>query len=136
MKPLKEGAVTVTEPEVTVSENGTTTPAPEVQDGIDYLPSGKAVFTIDGKPYTLRLPKFGEFRALHTAWTEGTGLAPKDQLAHQVDWVSNLFSMLSDHPLPEGEDAWPAWLGVGAYQAKLMIHFRDVPLARGGGGVG
>jgi hypothetical protein len=128
---LKEGAVTVTEPEVAVSENGTA--APEVQDGIDYLSSGKAVFTVDGAPFTLRLPKLGEFRTLHSAWTEGTGLAPKDQLSHQVEWVSNLFSMLSDHPLPDDTDAWPAWLGVAAYQAKLMIHFRDVPLARGGG---
>lgn len=109
-------------------------------DGVYYLPNGKVRFVVDGKPYTLRTPKVGEFRELHTQWVEGSGLPVTEQLEHQLVWVKLMFNGderenrpgLSDHKLNDDADEWPTWLGAATYQSKVMVHFRDIPLAPGG----
>lgn len=40
---------------------------------------------------------------------------------------------LSDKPLPEDRDAWPLYLIEDDFIVGLVDHWRDVPLARGGG---
>lgn len=134
-----DGAVAVLdeEPELVPDE----TP-PAAVDGLTFLASGKIRFVIDGAPFTLRNPRIGEFRRLHEMWVEGSKKPTLEQLDHQLAWVKLLFNGdpesdppqrgLSDHPLPDDPNAWPTWVGVATYQAKVMVHFRDVPLALGG----
>lgn len=117
-------------------------PAQPPPDGVQFLSSGKVKFVIDGAPYLLRNPRIGEFRRLHEMWVEGSQLPALEQLDHQLGWVKLLFNGdpesdppqrgLSDHALPGNADEWPTWVGVANYQAKVMVHFRDVPLALGG----
>lgn len=111
-------------------------------DGVYLQENGKVLFVIEDAPYTLRGPKIGEFRRLHTEWVAAVGLPADQQLDHQIAWVKLLFNGdpeadppfrgLSDHPLPDDSNDWPTWVGVATFQSKIMIHFRDVPLARGG----
>lgn len=116
--------------------------APPAAEGVTPLPNGKVRFVIDGAPYTLRNPRIGEFRRLHELWVEGSKLPALEQLDHQLGWVKLLFNGdpesdppqrgLSDHPLPDNPDEWVTWVGVATYQTRVMVHFRDVPLAPGG----
>lgn len=134
--------MTVTEPEATVTKqapsNGVA-PDPHT-DGIDYLDDGTIRFIIDGLPYTLRRPKLGTFRALHLMWSSAVGMNAQDVLTVTIDVIRAMFNgddgrgirALSDRPLTDDVDEWPTWLGVGSWVGKAMIHFRDVPLARGG----
>lgn len=132
--------MTVTEPEVAVEANGAQPPTNAVEgDGIDYNDDGTVRFHVDGVTYTLRTPRIGQFKALHQHWVSLGDLPLNEQLDGQIGWVKHLFNGddkwpgLSDKKLTEDEDGWPSWLGVATqYQLKVMGHFRDVPLARGG----
>jgi hypothetical protein len=135
-----DGAVATIEEEPAADLVPDETPA--VADGVQYLASGKVRFTIEGAPFTLRNPKIGEFRRLHELWVEGSKLPTEQQLDHQLKWVKLMFNGdpdseppqkgLSDHALPDDPNDWVTWVGVATYQAKVMVHFRDVPLAPGG----
>lgn len=129
--------MTSIETEATPELNGADPPA--LDDGVEYLPNGTARFTVSGKVYTLHPPTIGMFKRLHAHWVALAEKPAGEQLEGQLAWVLLLFNGnadvagLSDKRLDEGDtDDWPAWLGVAAYQLKLMTHFRDVPLARGG----
>jgi hypothetical protein len=140
-----DGVAVLDEPEPELELVPDDTPATPA-DGVQFLTSGKIRFVIEGAPYTLRNPRIGEFRRLHEMWVEGSKLPALEQLDHQLGWVKLLFNGdpeadppvrgLSDHPLPDNPDEWPTWVGVATYQAKTMIHFRDVPLALGGPATG
>lgn len=132
------GDVAVLDDVLPMVPEGTT---PE-SDGVYLKENGKVLFVIDGAPYTLRGPKVGEFRRLHSEWMALVGKTGTELLDHQIGWVRLLFNGdpaaeppmlgLSDHHLPDDSDEWSAWVGAASYQSKVMIHFRDVPLARGG----
>lgn len=122
--------------------------APELEpDQVQLLASGYTRFRISGTVYTLRPPRFGEFKALYLAMNELTETQPKtlddlaDQMSGLVGWVRLVFEGgdyedaelrgLADRELPpEGE--WPAWMTGPSLPGTLINHWRDVPLAPGG----
>lgn len=136
--PTSNGGAVITEDE-RLADGQTPT-----ADGVYYLENGKVLFMVDAAPYTLRGPRVGEFRRLHSDWVANMGLPPATVMDRQIAWVKVLFNGdpesdppflgLADHHLPDNVDEWPSWVGVPTWQAKVMIHFRDVPLARGGPG--
>jgi hypothetical protein len=103
----------------------------EAADGFELLADGRARLTIEGRVHTLRRPRLGEYKHLRTMMTDGTKIQPDEQLDFLSKWVAEAFATLSDRPLDENPDEWPAWVGTGQYAGQLIEHWRSVPLARG-----
>lgn len=113
---------------------------------VRYLPDGTIEADIDGDVFTLRRPKFGEFRAIReqtNALNSYVRGLPKDRsdeqaqeyedeiLRRRISVLAKSFERLA-RPLPEDPDDWPAWLILDASVMQRMLnHWQTVPLARG-----
>lgn len=105
----------------------------DVPDSVELLQTGRVRLTIDGRVYTLRLPKHGEFKQLRLGVSGlPVDATTEEHLDAMVNWVRDVFKLLSDKQLGDNEDDWPAWLMSGQLASRLLLHWRDVPLALGG----
>lgn len=56
------------------------------------------------------------------------------RLEYTTPWTAGVVAQFSDKPLPDEADDWPAWLAMDAsIPAKIMAHWRTVPLASSSG---
>ena len=101
------------------------------QDDFELLPDGRSRFQIEGRTYTLRRPRLGEYKHLRLLMVDGVKIPPDEQLDFMVKWVGEAFTALSDRPLDENPDEWPSWVGTGSFSGQLLEHWRAVPLAPG-----
>lgn len=122
----------------------------------------------DGTVYQLKVPRFGQFKAIKSEiFTTQARLREKseammtdlraaregdspnqDEIAAEtlqrseqlVDDTMNelagvmrfIFKTLSDNPLPDDEDDWPAWLAAEQQtMGQMLRHWKTVPLGRG-----
>ena len=50
-----------------------------------------------------------------------------------IPWIKEVFNQLSDNPLPESEDDWPAWLAADqSLPNLLLLHWQNRPKVSGG----
>lgn len=104
----------------------------DVPDSVEFLATGRTRVTFDGRVWNLRLPKHGEFKKLRLALSTDTkDMTEDEQFEYMEAWMRDAFKDLADRPLPEAVDDWPAWLCTPSMQARLLVHWRDVPLAPG-----
>lgn len=114
----------------------------------------------DGTLYTLRRPKWGQYKRIRDALKTLTPLAkrggemqkalqdksPEEQAEGMDDMLALMdemaeatipltklvFSELSDQPFPDNPDDWESWLVTdNDFLSGLLEHWRTVPLARG-----
>lgn len=125
---------------MTVSEISLTESVEDENDTIDYLDSGRVRAVIDGKRYTLRLPKLGEYKQFRQrladmqedeAKRQDEGLPATDSVVGLELFMAAAFDQLGDSPLPEDSDEWPAWLPTFQTVGRMLSHWRAVPLAHG-----
>lgn len=122
------------------------------EDGVDFTPTGRIRFIIDGLVYTLRRPKLGEFRQYRERLTAMRDTIqarqktdePIDDIGMVAEWLRVVFNgapaddsykpihPLSDRPLPEDSDEWPTWMVGGDLATQMVQHWTAVPLAPGG----
>lgn len=119
-------------------------PSEDVDDGIEYLASGRVRFYIDGRAFTLRRPTFGELRQFRERMAQITEDSP--DRADATGWleaqtegtfalISWIVRTLGDKRLPEDEQGvadLPIWLASVTLPSLLLAHWQRVPLARGG----
>lgn len=107
---------------------------PVVDDGEEYklLPDGRILLAFEGKRWTLRRPRLGEYRHFRSMFLELAKVDGEDQIDHVIKWVEECFAALADRPLSVPVDDWPTWLVAGMSFGDWITHWRDVPLARGG----
>ena len=126
---------------MTVSEINTTEAVAEDEgDTIEYLDSGRIRAVLDGKRYTLRLPKLGEYKKLRQrladmqedeARRQDEGTPTTDSVVGLEEFMDAAFDQLGDSPLPPDHDDWPAWLPTFNTVGRMLSHWRAVPLAPG-----
>jgi len=102
-----------------------------VEDGFELLPDGRTRFQIEGRTYTLRRPRLGEYKHLRMMMVDGGKVPADEQLDFMTKWVSETFVALSDRALGDNSDDWPSWVGTGQFAGALLEHWRAVPLAPG-----
>ncbi len=112
---------------------------PAEPDQLVLLDTGGCRLCVDGRTWNMRLPKLGEYRKLRGSITQSAKDAATaavagdefDEIQVLVDWVRTALNTLADRPFDLSEDDWPSWLIGGQFSAKLIAHWRDVPLGRG-----
>jgi hypothetical protein len=62
--------------------------------------------------------------------------AQQARIQYTTPWTAGVVEQFTDSkPLPEDPDDWPAWLALDlSIPAKILAHWRTVPLAPGGKG--
>jgi len=116
------------------------------EDAVKLLKSGSVDITFGGSTRRLRPAKVGEYRelkqlivqsadAVKESGTTIDSVATLDELSDRVleEFVRTMFDKLlvSGDALPDDIEEWPPWFFSGTLQAKLLQHWRAVPLVPG-----
>lgn len=131
-------------------------------EGIDYRPDGTILIGFDGQTWRLERPTLGVYKQFTGRLAEMRQAIQQVnsqivQLRNQLDdnntsevqqkiedlnvpiWeyslpiLADLVATVSDRPLPENQDSWPAWLATNfAIPSRIVEHWNEVPKVPGG----
>ena len=107
--------------------------AEEGADDILFMKDGRVRVVANGVAYMLRRPNLGLFKKYRLLITN-----PADELNDgetdidfMVRYLREMFSELSDRPLPDDDNEIAPWLPSAMFAVQLVAHWQEVPLARG-----